>query len=111
MNRAEIEAILDNMYHINGAEETDEANALLLAEYDRLAANTTVADLIAKFPQGVQVKIYPVFPGEYSVGYSDSKYTYVPGMGSYYTLSEALEKCLAALEENKEREKGKSNNG
>jgi hypothetical protein len=52
MTRAELVEILNKMYHISGVEETGIANALILAEYDRLVGeqNKTCLWLIDSDP-------------------------------------------------------------
>lgn len=47
ITRDELKTILDQMYHIRGAEETDDIRALLLAEFDRLTADYEHALLVA----------------------------------------------------------------
>lgn len=59
------------------------------------------ADLMANFPQGCHLNITVVFPGEYRIGYKYLGLVYVPGLGSYYPLEEALGKCWAAFQANR----------
>jgi hypothetical protein len=61
--------------------------------------DTSAADLIAQFPQGVHLEITVVFPGEYRIGYRYQNVHYLPGTPSYYPLEEALQRCLDAFNE------------
>lgn len=56
--------------------------------------------IMARFPQGCQLNITVVFPGEYRIGYKYLGFLYIPGIGSYYPLTEALELCWQVFQTN-----------
>ncbi len=67
-----------------------------LVKVREMVVKQKVTELIDSFPVGVMIQIRAVFPGEYYVGYNSPDDCYIPGVGSYYPLGEALERCLAA---------------
>ncbi len=56
-----------------------------------------ILHLFEDFPKGVTWIIDKVFEGEYRIGYRFRDTTYSPGIPSYYSFDEAMERCYRAF--------------
>jgi len=60
-----------------------------------------VSDMIEKFEPGTTINIKVMLPGQYIVGWKQGNTQYVPGVPSYYPLSEAVDKAVTNYQDTK----------